>query len=323
MDDSRVLFLEVEESSETKYYNYLRGYLSDNGVISCICSEESLLRDIWDETSTFSSRPILILDLIQSENCARKLLQDLVLKDDAKIRIILISSLLTWSNSGKNNGQEHTLEKESLFNRAPLNAYAETLQLENSFLSLQCDSIEVTIVAKGLLYGEEGYDFYTLMNGFLNGIRKVPLIYPGNNCFPSIHIKDFCQLILNVLPLENPPNYVVAADGTPATLGELLQTISEQFQPESILFSDIEEYINFALHNANLAAMLSSNLRFTELPILNKRSLSTCPEGLSRGAILKLAAEFRALNNRSPCYLLIAGAPQTGKSSLAKAFALK
>jgi hypothetical protein len=302
------------------------GYLSNSLIIDdfsvFVSQGDNPLQDVDMEMLNEDKEGIsvIILDIVNNPRGAIKLLENLVHGDiTAKFRIILISTLLTWTGDDHIN-QIGSIE-DVLRSRTPLDCYTESLQIENSYLALSTDSVDITIIGQGIVYGNEGYDLRCIIESIQERC-VIPVPHPGDRRFPCIHIDDLCSLIKHLILNPTTSHYIPAMDSSIDSLCTQLLNLGNVFATKTIRFSTgIEETLDFALYHAFVSSMLMADLHFVSTAIETFDLPWKYKSGLSRSSAAEVAAEYKTKNGLMTCSLVVVGMPSVGKTTLAKALA--
>ena len=319
---SRRVFLHPSQGgqSRTDYYGQLTQVLLTTHDQVEICSEQSVYDSCLQRQGQSSDDEfVVVVDIVRCQHEAAPFLKGLCSGElTQKTRIILISSLLTWSSTKSNTC---SMENNGLRLRIPMHAYTETLQLENSFYALSSQSTEVVVIGRGLIYGRGGFDFHPIIQSLLKDEHVVPLLRPSDSAVPAIHIDDFCEIINFAISSESIPLYIPAIDSCCDSLHSILSCIAHELDVQQFKYSELDEAFQFAVENPEITNLFQFNKSFTGFPMIEIPWRFQL--GLSDSDISAVVSEYRALNNLSPCRLMVVGMPFVGKSSLSRIIAQK
>ena len=309
----------LEGTSSSDYFNYLMQYLKDSAHAIEVCSEYS----VYESCLRFQSMArddiiVVIIDMVRFKHELIPFLRGITSGElTTRTRVILLSSLLTWSGHSSVTSIESI--ETALKSRVPVHAYAETLQLENSCFALSSSTFEAVVIGKGLIYGRNGFDFSPIMKSFLFDDNIVPIMHPAEASAPAIHIDDLCSIVEHLISADYIPLYVPAVDACPDTLHSIITNIANEFDVSGFKYCELENLLHFAIENSESTNLFHSNLKFSNLPTQNI-SLKY-PQGLSKENLPVIVSEYKTLNNLSPCRLMVVGMPYAGKTTVAKSIA--
>ena len=321
---SRSIFLHSAKGTDSKadYYSHLTKYLLETQNNVQICTEHRVYDSCLQHQDTYSDDIIVvIIDIVRCPHEAIPFLKGISYGElTHKIRIILISSLLTWCGNSSQTVL-YSLENNGLKFRIPIHAYTETLQLENSFYALSSATCEVVVIGKGLIYGQRGFDFHFFMQSLLYDEHVLPLMTPSDDVVPAIHMDDFCEIINFAASSESIPVYIPAIDSCLDPLHLIISNIAKELDVPELSYSEMDRALEFAVDNPEIMSLFHCKLKFPEHSTIDIQW--KFQSGLSEGNIPAVVREYRALNNLSPCRLMVVGMPLIGKTALSQIISQK
>lgn len=283
--------------------------------------------------------------------------------------IVLVSTLLTWDNTPRSVAESASENKagdeeeeeggaapiifsEANFTqRKPSPAHLLHKTLESQVLALSHEMLSTTVLASGLLYGNEQGPFHEFFREAWLGRRFVlPDINDAcSNIVPTVHVLDLARATCSALTAPPAQQYVVVADASQESVTDIVSAIFSVMQPHPELalledsvppededeealkermsrwkeykskptFASIEESDEMLVSNPAWS-MLQCSLRFdtSESTVQELVPEWHCREGQIEN-IMRVAQEFRASRDLRPLRVVLTGPPATGKTTLA------
>lgn len=258
-------------------------------------------------------------------------------------RIIFLSSLLTWAGKGFNMGAgniwDETTSYDSVadtafWNRQPLPGSYDLYSFENKLAATV--NAEVSIVGLGCVYGGNGHDYEQVFKDVWNfGIGeesakvKLKSMLGGDNKVPSIHYMDLAKALTFFVSFEGSlPKFLPASNCANLSLNETISSILSYVDGKPVAVSDgiqclsqteIAQEMIQETSDLPKSLLWNTDLSF-EAEWMKKYSGSTEMGG--RGILDNMESvwsEFLTGHRLSPVSVFIAGNPQSGKTSTAKA----
>jgi len=194
--------------------------------------------------------------------------------------------------------------------------------LHNLFYSLRMKCLDVQFLFYGLIYGENGHDFYDVLNltwnkndSFSNLLLYKMICYNQN--LPKVHINDLFKCIYQLISFKQSEMFLyLASDQLSGDLydnSNLNKIINEINIQKSISLENgeiIQEPPYSLLQQVHLLSLTDSNKNNCLQQIEYENGFN---ESFDR-----LWNEFTDFNHLSPFRVALAGPPLSGKSSIAR-----
>lgn len=189
----------------------------------------------YDFTNLIAQCNVIICDISQDKNQLEeakiivKFLEDYL--EDAKnvtITIILISTIMTWAKTVKNN--EEPLTDKHYRKRRPHPCFNQHILVERQFLNLQKkfkQSLKCFVICPGIIYGREQDIFhYIYKSAYINRL-DVEIFLPASNFLPIVHINDFTRIVMEILNKPMTSNYFLAVQQVSLTSKNIAKIFAE------------------------------------------------------------------------------------------------
>ena len=189
------------------------------------------------------------------------------------------------------------------------------------------ENIRVHVICSGLTYGhgeanDVFYEFFRRAWLSLHpGLAALPVVGPGDNILPTIHVKDlarFARYLSSDAAANIKKQYLIAVDQCQAsTQREIIKTISAGLGSGAIKQVALGDVID-----EDWSEMLSLNLTMKLSPELTTiNSNWHCEGGITASAMKLLNDEFNLYRSLFPLKVFVGGPPGTGKSHYTKLLA--
>lgn len=229
--------------------------------------------------------------------------------------ILLLSTLLT--------GYKFSSDAMNFENRISHELFYSNYVVENKLYNYsKLFQFPLVILGIGLLYGNNGLDFQSILNSIYNNEDVVLSKITSNiSILPKLHISDLSNIIvkeLTKLDNLNEPTFIVCSDGENLALHDLIHFISMKVNnaAANISFSEespVDEV--FRHHDIDVEDILKWQISY---PINTEKSSLTFNSHFDI-----IWSEFLRASNLQSCQLMIIGPPFSGKSAVANEVATK
>lgn len=208
-------------------------------------------------------------------------------------------------------------------NRIPISSATNHYLMENSlWKTAQATGTRLYIISAGNFYGEAGHDLQSMMMSIWRENEiLLPNLGQSNNKVPMIHVSDFAALVMNSINDvdSSAPCFIPACDcnvlPTRDTIGSFYQAMNSSSPSFKYLSDDdvMDEMVNSTSTFPEFCRW-SLDISFSVIPF---ECCLAYREGLlkARDALWK---DFLFFNNLNPCSIVMAGGPQSGKTTISK-----
>uniref|UniRef100_A0A8V0YUP1 Adenylate kinase 7 n=1 Tax=Gallus gallus TaxID=9031 RepID=A0A8V0YUP1_CHICK len=153
---------------------------------------------------------------------------------------ILISTVMSWAKSKPPDPEDSEIPftEEDYRRRKPHPNFIDHINAEKLVLKLGKNNkhaFSTYVVASGIQYGAgEGVLHYFFKIGWLSETAAIPVFGHGNNCIPTIHVRDLAAVLQNIADHRPKFHYILAVDESAHTFQELIKCISKNVGPGKI-----------------------------------------------------------------------------------------
>nr|AIW54306.1 cytosolic adenylate kinase 2 [Mastigamoeba balamuthi] len=274
---------------------------------------------------------IIVFDARSEWEMPKNALQELEKKmeDGRPKTVFLVTTVMTWAATPTDpEDPELPFAEEDFRKRKPHPNYRKQMFLEKYALKLTRPGLSVFVVATGLLYGAgEDVLHYLFKCAWHGQPSELPCIGKageglGVNIVPTIHVQDFCSVIMQLLKRMPEDHYVLAADLGNNTLHDIVQAISTSIGTGKIkAMSPEEALVTDGLTQRDID-LLQVNLRIESLVVKDLAIPWVAETGLVENIALA-AKEYREARGLTPIRIVVLGPPASGKTALSEAIAAK
>jgi len=325
-------------------------------------------KDLEAVASLARSADAIVLDAHESVMEASAIVKELKKPFQGQKSLVLLSTLLTWDNTpgdigeetkdADNDGEGKDGEMKSVFTenmftrRKPSPNFLVHKTLESQVISLAHEMLSTTVLASGLLYGDEQGPFHEFFrDAWLGKELKLPKINSAcSNMIPTVHVRDLAKATCKALSEAPNQQYVVVADESKNSLADIAIAIFSVLQPdEAIALMETEvppedeeestrdererKWIDFKkrprfVEGEESDILLLENPGWTQLQCDLQFDTSEgaiqslleewhCKEGIV-DKMPTIVREFKASRNLKPVKLVTIGPPASGIAQISK-----
>ena len=234
---------------------------------------------------------------------------------------ILISSLMTWARSNPldPDDAEIPFTEDDYRRRKPHPNFKEHISAEKNVIKYgktNKGKLVTYVVASGLTYGAGENIFHYLFKAAWHNAPELQCFGDGDNCVPTIHIKDLAAVIQNIADSRPKVRYLVAVDDSKNTMQEIVKCVSKTLgsgkvkcikKEEALLIKDIEQ-ADFD--------MLLVKLRVDAVFVKENMRIRWVSETGVLENIDVIVKEYKETRSLLPMRIFIAGPPASGKSTI-------
>ncbi|CAD5119731.1 DgyrCDS8327 [Dimorphilus gyrociliatus] len=239
---------------------------------------------------------------------------------------ILISSVMTWANSKPLDPEDTEIpftEDDYRRRRAHPN-WKDHMNAEKTVIKMgktNKTKLVTYVIASGLTYGAEECIFHYLFKSAWHNTESLQIFGTGQNCIPTIHIKDLAAVVQNILDAKPKVRYLVAVDDSKNLLEEIVKAISKGLCNGKVKYIVKEDALLMKeVCQADFDQLLV-NLRMDGGFIRENMQIRwTSEHGLVEN-IEAVVKEYRESRKLQPIRILLHGPPCAGKSTIAKELA--
>ncbi|XP_076873928.1 adenylate kinase 7a [Brachyhypopomus gauderio] len=235
---------------------------------------------------------------------------------------ILVSTLMTWAmTKPAPDDPEMPLTEDDYRHRRPHPNFREQTSAEKLVLKLgktKRSKLATYVVAAGLQYGMgEGIFHFFFKASWLGEWSSIPILEPGTNVIPTIHVNDLAGVVQNVIDHSPKKHYFVAVDDSKNTFEDIVKAIAYALGPGEVKKVPRDNAsLTKALTKADLDC-LSINLRFEAVFLKEMLNvLWVCESGFIDN-ISRVVKEYKEIRQLLPLKICLLGPPAVGKSSVA------
>lgn len=243
-------------------------------------------------------------------------------------RIILVSTVLTWSETKlENSDEEQILNEDHYEQRTAIYAYKAHYEIEEKLLNLENkfkNKLQVVVVSSGLSYGCEESLFFMFFQMAWENARVIPIFGNGQNNLPVIHVKDLSRIVGSFLQsFPQTKKMVLAIERSVVKLQDIILLIGKSYGSGYFQYIPKEEVIFISGITSHLYFQLTANLLMEPLYINQNEEVEQ--EGRKQwthtASFLEdmefIYEEFKDCLHLKPHKILLFGPPASGKSKLA------
>ncbi|CAD5122064.1 DgyrCDS10516 [Dimorphilus gyrociliatus] len=235
---------------------------------------------------------------------------------------VLISSAMTWANSKPLDPDDTEIpftEEDYRRRRAHPN-WKDHINAEKTVIKLgktNKSKLATYVIASGLTYGAEENIFHYLFKAAWHNAEHLHVFGAGQNCIPTIHIRDLAAVIQNILDSRPKIRYLIAADDSKHTLEEIVKAVSKALGTGKIKHIAKEDaLLSKDIQQADFDQLLV-NLRMDGVFIRENMHIRWASETGILENIDTIVREYRESRALQPLRILIHGPPCSGKSTIA------
>ncbi|KAK7104086.1 adenylate kinase 7-like [Littorina saxatilis] len=234
---------------------------------------------------------------------------------------ILISTVMTWAKSKSLDPDDPDIPftEDDYRRRKPHPNFKEHLSAEKTVIKLgktnKAKLVTYTVCA-GLSYGAEENIFHYLFKSAWHNAPQLQCFGNGQNCVPSIHIKDLAAVIQNIADSRPKVRYLIAKDDAQNSLEEIVKAVSTSLgtgkvkqitKEEALLSKDIEQ--------ADFDQLLV-NLRMDSVFVKENMRIPWASEAGLVENIQQIIKEYKDTRHLQPLRAVVLGPPAVGKSTV-------
>lgn len=243
-------------------------------------------------------------------------------------RIILISTVLTWSATKLENSEEGQILNEDHYEqRAAIDAYKAHYAIEENLLKLGNkfkNNLQIVIVSSGLSYGCEESLFFIFFQMAWENVRVIPIFGNGQNNLPVIHVKDLSRIVGSFLQsFPQTKKMILAVEKNVVKLQDIILLIGKSYGSGYFQYIPKEEVIFISGITSHMYFQLTANLIMEPLYINQNEEVvqEERKQWTHTASFLEdmeiINEEFKDCLHLKPHKILLFGPPASGKSKLA------
>eukprot|EP00039_Didymoeca_costata_P020882 m.342741 g.342741 ORF g.342741 m.342741 type:complete len:715 (-) comp21771_c0_seq1:149-2293(-) len=327
---------EEEEDDETllnpKPMYTIVGTLSSKDAVKPDCVAEIVEGEVGSEElkAALLDVDLIVWDIMvpsASELCtwAAEMLQEATTTFKRPKVLVCISSVLTLAKTKPVDPEDTDtpIAEEEYKRRRPHLRYRPQMDCEK--LVLKCGRknngrLTTYVVAAGILYGMGEETFHSLFKAAWHlDPRELPCLGNGDNTLPTIHIKDLCGAVLNVLEARpEEAKFILAVDEGQYTLKEITSCLANKMGSGQIQhIDDSAESDAGGLFTRYERDQLSVSLKL-EAPSIKELNIPWVAQAGFIESIDTVIAEYKQAHNLMPIKICMLGPPASGKTTYAK-----
>lgn len=183
---------------------------------------------------------------------------------------------------------------EDYVRRMPAPKFQEWKSIETQVLALkEKGNVRPYIVCAGVPYGNGEDPFLGLFKASWQTRDSIRVIGGGDNCIPTVHVRDVARLVRNLVDVAPNMDYHLAVDRGQSTQRELLQSVASHFGlPYQIKSVSVAQAVL-----AELADILTLDLRMTPCELM---AVPYAEEGSATGEDESAHVEAAPLRDPTP-----------------------
>ncbi|XP_067000043.2 adenylate kinase 7-like [Anabrus simplex] len=237
---------------------------------------------------------------------------------------ILISTIMTWARTKPIDPEEPDLPftEADYRKRKPHPNYKDHITLEKDVVTAgkkYPTKFKTLIVGTGITYGAGEDIFHFLFRmGWFNE-EYLPVIKPGSNLVPLIHVKDLTTLMYMLLEtFPTKIKYILAVEQEASKLGNIIRAISKTLGSGAIKKISQEEAFLIPDMTQDVFDLLTVNLNMEPSYIVENMNMKWTSDLPFPENIQRVVSEFREVRGLKPIKIYLHGPPVSGKTTLAK-----
>ncbi|XP_040529811.1 adenylate kinase 7 isoform X2 [Gallus gallus] len=237
---------------------------------------------------------------------------------------ILISTVMSWAKSKPPDPEDSEIPftEEDYRRRKPHPNFIDHINAEKLVLKLGKNNkhaFSTYVVASGIQYGAgEGVLHYFFKIGWLSETAAIPVFGHGNNCIPTIHVRDLAAVLQNIADHRPKFHYILAVDESAHTFQELIKCISKNVGPGKIeKIPEENAFLSKELTQMHVD-MLLVNLRMEAMFLKETFNIKWVAQTGLVENIEQIVEEYKQSRGLLPLKVYIHGPPGVGKSTIAE-----
>ncbi|XP_022909711.1 adenylate kinase 7-like [Onthophagus taurus] len=236
---------------------------------------------------------------------------------------VLISTVMTWGNTKPIDPEDpETPFNESDFKkRKPHPNYLEHIGCEREVV-LQGRKfpakLKTYVICCGVIYGEQEEDLSFFFKLAFYNEEYMPILLPGNNRIPLIHIADLSKIVHGIIELIPKKQFILAVEQTPCTLKQIIKALSQTMGTGKVKEIPKEDAFLYADFTQDMFDKFTVNLTMEPGFIAEDMELEWKNEMNLAENMAAIVNEYKTSRKLVPIKILIHGPPAVGKTTLAE-----
>ncbi|XP_069671701.1 adenylate kinase 7-like isoform X2 [Periplaneta americana] len=181
------------------------------------------------------------------------------------------------------------------------------------------EKFKTLVIATGVTYGKEEDILHAVFKMAWENPPSLPVILPGKNLIPLIHIMDLASVLHNILEkFPKKQRYILAIEMVVSKLKKIMKVISTTLANGECRNIQKEEAFLIPEISQQLYDVLTVNLNMQPMYIVENMDLKWVSELGFVDNIQQIVTEYREANKLKPLKIFIHGPPAVGKTIIAK-----